>query len=52
MNKEQTPPFCQTDVVGSTGIGNEYLNFLENKKHSLGNFGFDANFIPDIAFVS
>jgi hypothetical protein len=44
------PPFCQTDVVCSTGIGNEYLNFLENKKHSLGNFGFDANFIPDIAF--
>jgi hypothetical protein len=43
-------PFCQTDVVCSTGIGNEYLNFLENKKHSLGNFGFDANFIPDIAF--
>ena len=31
-------------------IENEYLNFLESKKHSLGNFGFDANYIPDIAF--
>jgi len=29
---------------------NEYLKFLENKKHSIGNFGFDANFIPDCAF--
>jgi hypothetical protein len=27
-----------------------YLEFLENKKHSIGNFGFDANYIPDIAF--
>jgi hypothetical protein len=50
LNNEQKPPLRQTDVVCSTGIGNEYLNFLENKKHSLGNFGFDANFIPDIAF--
>lgn len=29
---------------------NEYLTFLENKKHSIGNFGFDAKYIPDIAF--
>lgn len=29
---------------------NEYLKFLESKKHSIGNFGFDANFIPDCAF--
>lgn len=29
---------------------NEYLKFLENKKHSIGNFGFKANFIPDCAF--
>jgi len=29
---------------------NDYLKFIENKKHSIGNFGFDANFIPDIAF--
>lgn len=50
MIESSQPPFCQADVVCSTGIGNEYLNFLENKKHSLGNFGFDANFIPDIAF--
>ena len=28
----------------------EYQKFLENKKHSIGNFGFDANYIPDIAF--
>ena len=28
----------------------EYLNFLENKKHLLGEFGFEPNFIPDIAF--
>ena len=29
---------------------NEYLKFLESKKHSIGNFGFKANFIPDCAF--
>lgn len=29
---------------------NEYQKFLENKKHSIGNFGFKANYIPDIAF--
>ena len=28
----------------------EYKDFLEKKKHSIGNFGFDANYIPDIAF--
>jgi hypothetical protein len=50
MTEALKPPFCQTDVVCSTGIENEYLIFLESKKHSLGNFGFDANFIPDIAF--
>jgi ERCC4-related helicase len=27
-----------------------YQEFLENKKHTIGNFGFDANYIPDIAF--
>jgi len=27
-----------------------YKEFLESKKHSIGNFGFEANFIPDIAF--
>lgn len=31
-------------------ICNDYINFIENKKHSIGNFGFDANYIPDIAF--
>lgn len=29
---------------------NEYQKFLEAKKHSIGNFGFKANYIPDIAF--
>ena len=28
----------------------DYQTFLENKRHSIGNFGFDANYIPDIAF--
>ncbi len=27
-----------------------YTEFLESKKHSIGNFGFKANYIPDIAF--
>jgi hypothetical protein len=28
----------------------EYLEFLERKKHSLGDFGFTANYVPEIAF--
>ena len=28
----------------------DYQKFLEQKKHSIGNFGFDANYIPDMAF--
>jgi hypothetical protein len=28
----------------------EYEKFLESKRHSIGNFGFEANYIPDIAF--
>ena len=27
-----------------------YKEFLEQKKHSIGDFGFNANYIPDIAF--
>jgi hypothetical protein len=27
-----------------------YLEFLEKKKHSIGNFGFQSNYVPDIAF--
>ena len=27
-----------------------YKDFLETKKHSLGSFGFEPNFIPDMAF--
>jgi ERCC4-related helicase len=29
---------------------NNYLEFLEKKKHLLGQFGFEPNFYPDIAF--
>jgi hypothetical protein len=28
----------------------DYLNFLEKKKHLIGDFGFKANWFPDIAF--
>lgn len=28
----------------------EYEKFLESKRHSIGNFGFKANYIPEIAF--
>jgi len=28
----------------------DYFKFLESKRHSIGNFGFKANYIPDIAF--
>lgn len=28
----------------------DYLEFINNKKHSIGEFGFNANFIPDCAF--
>jgi len=28
----------------------DYSKFLEGKRHTIGNFGFDANYIPDIAF--
>ena len=29
---------------------NDYLRFLDSKRHSIGEFGFDANYMPDIAF--
>lgn len=29
---------------------NDYLKFLEQKKHSIGDFGFKANYVPEIAF--
>jgi len=29
---------------------NEYEKFIENKKHLLGNFGFEPNYIPEMAF--
>ena len=29
---------------------NEYEKFIESKRHSIGQFGFDANYIPDISF--
>jgi ERCC4-related helicase len=28
----------------------DYKEFLERKKHLLGDFGFEPNYIPDIAF--
>lgn len=28
----------------------EYKEFLESKKHSIGNFGFKANYVPEMAF--
>jgi len=28
----------------------EYKEFLETKKHTIGQFGFEPNYIPDIAF--
>lgn len=28
----------------------EYRKFLESKRHSIGEFGFEANYIPEIAF--
>ena len=31
-------------------MNKEYLEFLEKKKHSIGEFGFEPNYIPDIAF--
>ena len=31
-------------------MSKEYLEFIEQKRHSIGNFGFKANYIPDIAF--
>ena len=28
----------------------DYLEFLEKKRHLIGDFGFEPNYIPDIAF--
>jgi hypothetical protein len=28
----------------------DYLQFLESKRHSIGNFGFKSNYIPEMAF--
>ncbi len=41
------PPLRKTPVVCSTG---SYLEFLEKKRHSIGDFGFKPNYIPEIAF--
>ena len=40
MNKEQMPPFCQTDVVCSTG---NYLEFLKSKQKTHILSGFDVD---------
>ncbi len=47
MTETLKPPFCQTDVFCSGGA---YLEFLEKKRHSIGDFGFKPNYIPEIAF--
>lgn len=31
-------------------MNKNYLEFLEKKRHTIGDFGFEPNFIPDIAF--
>jgi len=31
-------------------MSKEYFEFLEKKRHSIGNFGFEAKYIPDCAF--
>ena len=31
-------------------MNKDYLDFLEKKRHSIGNSGFEPNYIPDIAF--
>lgn len=31
-------------------MNTEYLQFLESKRHTIGEFGFKPNYIPDIAF--
>ena len=31
-------------------MNKEYLELLERKKHVIGSFGFEPNFIPDMAF--
>lgn len=46
-NLLQMPPLRKADVVCSTG---SYLDFLEKKRHSIGDFGFKPNYIPEIAF--
>jgi ERCC4-related helicase len=28
----------------------DYKDFLDSKRHSIGNFGFDANYLPEMAF--
>jgi ERCC4-related helicase len=31
-------------------MNNDYLKFLERKRHTIGEFGFEPNYFPDIAF--
>ena len=31
-------------------MNNDYKKFLDQKRHTIGNFGFKANYIPDVAF--
>ena len=44
------PPLLKGVYFLKQIIMNNYQKFLEQKKHSIGNFGFKANYIPNIAF--
>lgn len=43
-------PYCSLWAFNFYKMSKEYYEFLEKKKHSIGNFGFKANYIPNIAF--
>lgn len=46
-NSIQIPQLKNSDVACSNS---NYFEFLEKKRHSIGNFGFSPNYIPEIAF--
>lgn len=47
LTQAQKQALRKNDDISSVA---SYLEFLEKKKHSIGNFGFKPNYIPDIAF--
>ena len=42
--------FYITLLNNQTNIKMDYNSFIENKKHLIGQFGFDPTYLPDIAF--